>query len=131
MGGAATSDLYFKKDLIKTHEISKVIQQSSFSFLGLINSRNYNFKNDTRVAEWLRENAHLRSRFIGGRFIPGEVTTKTPWESFVESLRTDPVAIHYKFVPISFLVKDPVKQRNMVRAIDEYKKEKMNVPIIN
>jgi len=101
MGGVATTDLYFKKDLVRSNEISRIIQESSFSFLGIINSRNYNMRNDTRVA---------------------------PWQSFTESLRSEPTAINYKFIPISFLIKDQVKQNNMNRAISEYKAEKMKVP---
>jgi len=128
MGGSAVTNLYFKKDLIRSHEISRIIQESSFSFLGLINSRNYNFKNDTRVAEWLKENAHVRTRFVGGRVNPKEVTTKTPWQSFTESLRSEPTAINYRLIPLSFLIKDPQKQRNMNLAIEQYKKEKMNIP---
>jgi len=111
MGGEANTEMYFKKDLIKNHEISRIISESSFSFLGLINSRNYNFKNDTKIAEWLRENAHVRTRFIGGRFNPSEVSTKTPWQSFIESLRSEPVAINYKLVPLPFLIKNQIKQK--------------------
>jgi len=131
MGGEANTEAYFKKDLIKTHEISRIIQESSFSFLGLINSRNYNFKNDTKIAQWLRESAHVRTRFIGGRVNQNEVTTKTPWDSFVESLRTEPTAINYKLMPITFLIKNPKLKANMEVAINEYRKEKSKVPGIN
>jgi hypothetical protein len=129
LGGEANTELYFKKDLIKTHEISRIISESSFSFLGLINSRNYNFKNDTRVAEWLRENAHTRSRFIGGRISPSG--NQTPWQSFVQSLRSEPTAINYQLMPISFLIKNEKKQKNMLRAIEEYRREKSKIPGIN
>jgi len=113
MGGAATSEVYFKKDLIKSHEISRIIQQSSFSLFGFINFRRYRMTNDTRIAEWLRQNGHARSRFIGGRYIPTENSTKSPWDSWLPTIRTEPVPIHYEFAPISFLIRDPVKQKKI------------------
>jgi hypothetical protein len=123
MGGSAHQEVYFKKELLDTRQISEVITQSSFSFFGLIKIRGYDLKKDKKIADWFKGNTTVKSEFIGGRYNPNSPTTKEPWEAFVETLRTDPGVLHYDIVPLATLFKDPKKHECMARATDEYLRE--------
>lgn len=133
LGGSAKSDIFFKRDLLRSHIIDIVKTTSSFSFLGFINSNNYNFRNDTRIAQWFKENVQIENTWRGGRYRPRKQqlteSTKTPWQEFVETLRTDPEVMKYNIVPISVIIRDPVKKELMNKAIEEYRAEIVAKPM--
>jgi len=112
-----------KKDLLRSHIIDIVRTQTGFSFLGFINFNRYNFRNDTRISQWFKENVHIENRWRGGRYKPDQLNeeqNKTPWEQFAETVRTDPEVMKYNIVPISVLIRDQKKNELMNRAISDY-----------
>jgi hypothetical protein len=133
MGGSAKTECFFKRDILRSHIIDIVKEQSSFSFLGFLNSNRYNFRNDTRISNWFKENTVIQNTWIGGRRRPDPPggmqqqqqmeNQKSPWQEFAETLRTDPEVIKYNIVPLSIIVKEPVRSGLMTRAIEEYKSE--------
>ena len=130
MGGAYRTEISFEKELLKTYTIDMVKTQSSFSFFGFIKSSKYNFKNDTRIDAWFKEHAKTSLIVKGGRFSrvgPRNSISmkngKDGFEGFAESVRTDPEALQYDIVPLTVIIRDPVKHQLMTRAIQEYRKE--------
>jgi hypothetical protein len=123
MGGELEQDVYFNKDLLKSVTIDQVIRQSSLSLAGFLKAKKYNFRKDGNLDEWYREHVEASARFKGGRYVPSSESKNTPWEDFVASIRTDPGVLKYEIVPISILVRDPIKKANLDRAIEEYLKE--------
>jgi hypothetical protein len=128
MGGAYRTDISFSKELLKTYTIDIVKTQSSFSFLGFINSRSYSIKNDTRIAAWFKEHAKTELTVRGGRFSPVAPKSEKSvdnkgFAAFAETVRTDPESLSYELVPITVLFRDPIKHQNMARAVQEYREE--------
>jgi hypothetical protein len=123
MGGSAQQKVYFKQELLKTYQISEVVTQSSFSFIGFLKSRGYNYKADKNIAEWFKDNSRIEKKYNGGRYNPKDTLqedSKEPWEEFIKTLRTDPGVMQYDIIPISQLFKNPAKQACMDRTIKDY-----------
>jgi hypothetical protein len=139
MGGSMKSDIYFKRELLNSYIIDIIKTTSSFSFLGFINSRGYNFMNDTRVAQWFRDNVVIENSWRGGRYRPttddvstGSQNKPSPWEEFAATIRTDPEVLEYDILPLSVLIRDPIKKANMDKACEAYRLRIANekIPIL-
>lgn len=122
MGGEIVIHQQYNNCLKTKIETERIIETSSWSFLGLIGTSSEHQRYTEQIDKFIRNHISQEVQSRGGitfNKIPFHPSISR-WDRYVDSVHRSPSALHYELAPLYDLIEDSQLKANVKRAIREY-----------